>query len=173
VSVKKQDGASCDPGSVCVENASCRGGECLGDTRQCDDHNGCTADLCVWGLGCVHPARPDGSLCSVGDMCTDGDACVDGKCVGIPDNCDDGRACTTDVCVAGLGCVHPPVVCPVSSNGLAAVCDEDSGKCCPLSRTQGFSHREEYPWWVVGMLGTIGGTFLTLAAGVFVSYVAL
>ncbi len=48
------EGARCTPSDECLENGTCRAGQCLGTPRSCDDQNKCTTDACAKGVGCVH-----------------------------------------------------------------------------------------------------------------------
>lgn len=115
------DDAPCDPASVCLEQGRCRGGQCLGIARRCDDNDKCTDDACAMDVGCVHtphvcprPAMacrvatcdptggcgeanaPDATLCGSQD-CVEVNFCVSGQCVQQP---------TPD----GLPCA-PPIAC--------------------------------------------------------------
>lgn len=104
------DGTSCDPQSVCVLNAACRAGRCVGEARSCDDQNACTQDLCNPLSGCEStPAPPCPSIgpCTVG-VCDPAVGCT-------VQQADDGTVCGTvtcdaaDVCISGA-CVNrdPP-----------------------------------------------------------------
>ncbi len=120
------DGLACAPADKCVVNAVCSQGVCLGESKDCDDHNMCTEDLCRQTDGeCIHKENPDicddhnpctadacaaagcqyedlpsGTPCEDGDLCTTQDACLAGACVGNgqPDGspCDDNDSCTID-----------------------------------------------------------------------------
>ncbi len=111
-------------------------GGCMGKAYEdCDDGNGCTADVCSGTKGCVHTPINDGASCSDGNACTTGDTCAtgvckpsttlssgvacddglpcwkpgtcgsDGKCAASP-LCSDGDPCTTDTCDGGV-CSYP------------------------------------------------------------------
>ncbi len=54
VEADSPEGARCTPADECLENGTCRSGQCLGTPRTCDDQNKCTSDACAKGLGCVH-----------------------------------------------------------------------------------------------------------------------
>jgi hypothetical protein len=98
----------CDPGSACLEQGRCTGGQCLGVARRCDDNNLCTSDACAIDAGCVHTAvacpspnkacfvatcdprmgcgeapAPDGTLCGATD-CVMASVCSQGMCQRIP-----------------------------------------------------------------------------------------
>jgi hypothetical protein len=113
----KADGAACDSGLTCVDNARCLGGQCLGSPKSCDDHSVCTNDFCIEGKGCQHEdtsgacqggdpclayfcdpttgcgsaAVPDGTPCSLNQNCERAELCIQGKCVGTP--VPDGTPC--------------------------------------------------------------------------------
>ncbi|MEY3012503.1 MAG: hypothetical protein RIT45_1238, partial [Pseudomonadota bacterium] len=99
------DGNSCTEGDLC-QNGGCKGGKLV----DCDDGKPCTADACLPGKGCVHPAGS--GPCDDGDACTTEDTCdgVFGKCEGgKPKNCVDANACTDDSCDSEKGgCVFSP-----------------------------------------------------------------
>lgn len=130
------DGTSCDPGSVCVLEASCRGGACVGEAKSCDDGNACTLDLCNPLSGCEStPAPPcpsidectvgvcdpqtgcgveqaeDGTVC--GDVtCDSADVCISGACVNRdpPDGfrCAEPSPCSAEGVCQASSCVQPP-----------------------------------------------------------------
>ncbi len=52
------DGTSCTDDDPCTDIDTCRGGVCrVGAALVCDDHDSCTVDSCVAGLGCVFAPR--------------------------------------------------------------------------------------------------------------------
>jgi len=104
------DGAACDAGLDCLQDAQCLGGQCLGAPRDCNDDNACTLDACVPGQGCVHQdesgqctgtdpcqiyycdpthgcaseTAPNGTPCSNDESCQTAKICVLGQCIGTP-----------------------------------------------------------------------------------------
>ena len=97
----------CDDGNTM--NGDCCSATCLFEppTSPCmDDGNQCTDDQCNGAGMCLHPPKPNGTMCEDGDVCTVGEQCVGGVCSGGgPKDCDDHDVCTADSCVEGVGCV--------------------------------------------------------------------
>lgn len=119
------EGQSCTYVSICVLQATCQEGMCAPFvTRNCDDENECTDDVCVEEFGCVR--TNNSSPCDDGSVCTLDDTCIDGACghlnvldcdndvfcdgvelcdpvlgcqAGTPPTCDDGNVCTRDRCL--------------------------------------------------------------------------
>ncbi|MFO0750170.1 MAG: hypothetical protein U1F43_31555 [Myxococcota bacterium] len=56
----------------------------------CDDHNPCTAAVCLQAGGC-NAVPEDGVACDDGDPCSDLELCDAGKCVGSVDICSEDR----------------------------------------------------------------------------------
>lgn len=100
------DGQACDPGTLCLVNATCQGGRCVGDARTCQDDNACTVDVCypLTGceflpappcpgdgrcqqgtcdpqVGCTLAPMPDGTSCGEVTSCVAVDVCIEGECV--------------------------------------------------------------------------------------------
>ncbi len=100
------DGDACDPGTLCLVEASCQGGRCVGQARVCEDDDQCTVDVCYPLTGCEFlPAPPcpgdgrcqrgvcnpssgcglapmaDGTSCGAVDSCVAVDVCIEGACV--------------------------------------------------------------------------------------------
>jgi hypothetical protein len=100
------DGTTCDSGTLCLVNARCEAGRCVGTARTCDDANKCTIDVCYPLTGCEFlPAPPcpgdglcmegtcdpasgcglqprdDGSSCGNSNSCVTAQVCVEGSCV--------------------------------------------------------------------------------------------
>ena len=98
------EGEACDAGDICVVDAVCTEGLCVGAELGCEDGNPCTENLCVSGLGCDFPPAFEGEACDDGSACTDGDRCEAGTCGGATISCDDGNPCTDDTCDAAEGC---------------------------------------------------------------------
>lgn len=112
------DEALCEPDSQCLEQGRCRGGQCLGVARRCNDNDACTSDACAMDAGCIHtritcpppttPCRiatcdartgcgdtvaPDGTPCGRSD-CVSARVCVMGTCgeVATPEGTECGPA---------------------------------------------------------------------------------
>ena len=91
----------------------------------CDDGSACTADVCMDGKGCVHPAV-QGGACDDGNGCTQGDSCGnDGVCKGKGLDCNDGNLCTADSCDAS-GCLYAPVGGQYPWTATTAACDDNN-----------------------------------------------
>jgi len=89
----------------------CEGCTTANQAVNCNDNNGCTADICVGGA-CTHQA-------------------ISGCCLDKFD-CDDGQPCTTDFCVENLKyCVH------AEYGGNTALCcsKETEGTDCAYLNT--------------------------------------
>jgi len=54
VEAARADGTSCGQGNVCLTNATCQAGQCIGATRSCDDGSACTTDACDPSRGCLN-----------------------------------------------------------------------------------------------------------------------
>ena len=106
VQVPVEDGLACDPGTLCLVNARCEAGRCVGTARTCSDGNACTIDVCYPQTGCEFlPAPPcpgdgscmegtcdpmtgcglrprdDGASCGRATSCTEVNVCIEGACV--------------------------------------------------------------------------------------------
>lgn len=143
VETELADGTSCDAQSVCLLNASCRAGVCVGEPRSCDDQNACTLDLCNPLSGCEHtpaPPCPGAGACTVGVCdpklgcttaeapdgtvcgnvsCDSAEVCIAGSCVtrDPPDGfvCEKASPCQGEGVCSGSTCVRPPAT-TLSSN---------------------------------------------------------
>ena len=100
------NGTSCSATSVCLMDATCQAGRCVGVEKSCDDHDKCTLDTCNAVIGCEHlPAPPcpgDGS-CKVG-ACNPATGCGfedadDGTACGPMQTCDAAQVCISGACV--------------------------------------------------------------------------
>lgn len=128
------DGVGCDPQSVCVLNATCRAGRCVGEAKSCNDSNACTIDLCNPLSGCEStpaPPCPSSGACTVGVCdpqrgcgvaqaedgtvcgnvtCDSADVCISGACVNRdpPDGfrCAEATPCSTEGVCSGSTCVQ-------------------------------------------------------------------
>ncbi|MGV3621314.1 MAG: hypothetical protein ACO1OB_10885 [Archangium sp.] len=74
------DDSACDPSSICLEQGRCRGGECLGIARRCDDGDLCTDDACSMDVGCVHTPHscPDPTAACMVATCDSRTGCGEG-----------------------------------------------------------------------------------------------
>ena len=126
------DATTCDDGDACTVEDACLSGECLGNTRDCDDDNMCTTDRCDTAQGCLYDLVADETACDDEDACTEGDACLSGECLGNSVDCDDGNQCTTEHCDTEQGCLYENVPDETACNDENACTDEDvcmSGEC--------------------------------------------
>ncbi|MHB8879331.1 MAG: tenascin-X, partial [Myxococcaceae bacterium] len=118
------DGSACDPHNVCISNASCLDGRCIGAQKGCDDQDACTFDVCDPLRGCEHFAA---APCP-----------GDGKCqTGV---CDPGRGCTLAPAADGTVC-GPTRTCDTSDVCIGGACVQrdppDGFVCAPASPCQG------------------------------------
>ncbi len=135
----RPDGTSCDTEGLCLKDARCVAGHCLGQAVSCDDGNECTADACEPARGCVHfdssarcPSNPDpcqvplcdpkkgcafvdaedGVRCGPSD-CAKANVCLLGKCSEVPvtegASCGDASPCQRRGICKGAVCERPPV----------------------------------------------------------------
>ncbi|MCA2978474.1 MAG: hypothetical protein INH41_10240 [Myxococcaceae bacterium] len=108
----RADGAPCGATNACLVNATCRGGQCVGAARSCDDKSVCTADACDPSRGCL----PEAVACAPS-----------------------ANPCLTSVCEARLGCVTQPVLdgvsCGANDCHLANVCV--GGQCVERAAPEG------------------------------------
>lgn len=106
VDVLAPEGSACDPGTVCVVQATCRAGQCMGLEKSCDDSNACTLDVCNAKTGCEHlpaPPCPGDGACQVG-VCNPASGCglapaSDGTTCGPVQTCDAAQVCIAGACV--------------------------------------------------------------------------
>lgn len=127
------DGTPCP--SLCLEDARCVSGRCMGQPIDCSDRNPCTLDGCSADSGCTHvddpvavcpPVEdpclvpicdsatgcsvvhaPDGTACGPAD-CSDRKICLAGSCqrVSMPEGAPCGGLCGPGVCEDGA-CREP------------------------------------------------------------------
>lgn len=101
-----EDGRACEAGTLCLMDAHCEAGRCVGTAKTCDDGNRCTIDVCYPLTGCEFlPAPPcpgdgvclqgacdpvngcglapreDGSSCGRSASCSEVNVCIAGACV--------------------------------------------------------------------------------------------
>ena len=109
-------GASCNDSNQCTQNDICvddgnGGAECQGgSTRDCNDDNDCTSEVCNPVSGCEY-TNLDGTTCEDGNPCTENDSCFGGVCrPGTGPDCNDNNDCTRDTCEPGTGtCINEPL----------------------------------------------------------------
>lgn len=122
---------ACNDNNSCTVGEQCENGVCQGGVvASCDDGNPCTADSCVPGIGCLHPAD-DANACSDANVCTTGDHCSNGTCVGSAITCpDDENVCTTAFCnpVTGCGFLNNTASC--NDANPCTLSDQCSGGVC-------------------------------------------
>lgn len=144
VEVVRADGTSCGQGDVCLVNATCQAGHCVGALRSCDDGSACTTDACDPSRGCLHEtvtcatstnpclaaacdarlgcvAEPvaDGISCGAND-CETAHVCFSGQCVErtAPEGsvCAPATACRGEGrCTADKACALPPPGAPIEA----------------------------------------------------------
>lgn len=122
---------TCNDGDKCTVQDVCSAqGVCAGVPRDCDDQNGCTADLCDADSGeCVHTNLND--ACDDGNACTEGTECRDGACTGgTAVTCDDGNPCTDNVCEPATGCTYPNNTAACEDGDRCTVRDTCVGGAC-------------------------------------------
>ena len=145
------DDSICQDGDACTALATCKSGSCVvSATKDCDDTNPCTDDLCKDGTCVSIPTTVTPTACDDNNACTTGDACQDGSCKGPINTC----LCQTDadckdkgkdnLCAGswycavqsggGKACVQNPatiVNCNASSDSPCQknLCDPATGTC--------------------------------------------
>jgi cysteine-rich repeat protein len=132
----------CDDGNTA--NGDCCSSTCQFESSGspcADDGNSCTNDQCDGAGVCKHPAKPDGTMCSSGNLCLMGEQCTAGVCKGgEPVVCDDHDPCTADSCDPSIGCVFEIVVkspqCGTCTDSLE---DTEDPNCSTLSAFQRFA----------------------------------
>ena len=134
------DGASCEDGSLCTQNDTCKSGSCAsGSLKVCDDGNICTKDACDLKTGgCAVVAVADGAPCSDGNACTLSDTCKTGACApGANKVCSGSDPCTTASCDINSGkCVAKPDGLLCDDGNACSLGDGcQNGACVPASFT--------------------------------------
>ncbi len=127
----------CDDGLFCTDVDSCSNGNCIGQTRDCDDHVSCTIDACDENANlCTHQSQD--SLCNDNNPCTD-DFCDEAlDCQAVEDDtntCNDGLFCTvSDYCQNG-NCIGDERNCSTFEDECNwGVCDENDRSCASLPK---------------------------------------
>lgn len=138
VETARDEGAACDPHSVCVLEATCHAGRCVGAAKTCDDHDACTIDVCNAVTGCEFlpaPPCPGDGKCQVG-VCDPALGCGlapadDGTTCGALQTCQAAQVCISGQCVVrdppeGYRCAEAS---PCASEGrcVSDVCVRASG----------------------------------------------
>ncbi|MCO4761798.1 MAG: hypothetical protein KC502_09855 [Myxococcales bacterium] len=123
---------TCDDGSKCTGEDSCKNGQCVpGAKTVCDDNNPCTTEFCDPSGGCKpqHNTAP----CSDGDACTVGDTCQKGSCKpGVVNSCSDGNPCTAESCDKLKGCIVTTTSAKCDDGNVCTQGDTCAkGKCSP------------------------------------------
>jgi len=128
-------GSDCIDGNLCNDPDTCDGhGHCVGQEPlticpgdQCHDPIECDPQL-----GCLNPAKADGTPCDDGDACS-GDQCVGGVCIGsVPtcgdgiiqsscEYCDDGNTQKDDGCNAGCKMERQGWLCQQSIGAASGI----------------------------------------------------
>ena len=112
------------------------------------DGNDCTNDECNGAGVCLHPAKPNGSMCAATNLCMTGAECVAGTCDGgEPLVCDDDDTCTTDTCEPTIGCLFEIGVespeCDSCADGIDndgdGEIDAENPNCSTLNQLQRFA----------------------------------
>jgi hypothetical protein len=132
--------APCDDGDPCTLEDKCSQAKCTsGKTKDCNDKNSCTDDVCNKITGECDYTNRNGLPCDDGNACKSNDLCFGPVCMGtVWVDCDDSNMCTEDTCEEATGCIHTPVfnLCndanectenDVCSNGI---CKGSGGPSC-------------------------------------------
>jgi hypothetical protein len=125
------DGASCDDGLYCNGRDVCQVGVCVhGPSPALDDGKTCTLDVCLEGVGVIHPASPKGTSCDPSNLCRTCDGA--GACGGpTASQLNDGNKCTTGSCDPATGKITPAPAPPCQlPAGFSAQCASVS--CDPV-----------------------------------------
>ena len=114
----KPNGSPCSDSNACTQADSCQAGACTGASPvvcptpdQCHDPGVCNPS----NGQCSNPEKPNGSICSDGNVCTQSDTCQAGACAG-----------------------GNPVVCTASDQCHdAGTCDPANGQCSNPAKPNG------------------------------------
>ena len=100
------NGITCNDGNACTRTDACQSGLCVGTNPVfCKARGQCH----LWGVCdpangvCSDPVKPDGTICTDGNLCTQNDSFQTGVCVGSAIPCDDDNFCTADSCDPAKG----------------------------------------------------------------------
>lgn len=125
---KTPDGVPCDDGKLCTVGERCKAGKCQGGTKRNCKHlaDGCNAENCDEGLGCVAVPIADDTPCDDQLWCTEGDTCLQGKCLGTQ------RDCAADLapCRILVGCDESQDECVTDEAPTGTACDD--GQYCTV-----------------------------------------
>ena len=130
---------ACSDGDECTTGDACAGGACQkGVTKNCDDGNTCTFDVCEPKTlgGCYHLAKQSPCCTGVTSICDDGNPCTSDDCdpatsdcthVNNSASCDDANACSSaDICSGGA-CAGSSITCNDSNPCTNDSCDKALG----------------------------------------------
>jgi hypothetical protein len=125
------DNTTCSiPSNLCIVNATCQGGACVGSQKTCPPSTtACQDNTCAPATGvCGLAPQAAGSACTDGNGCTSGDKCnAAGTCVTTPVACPAPLACqVSDVCVSTGDATF---TCQVTNASAGTTCDADSNPC--------------------------------------------
>lgn len=147
--VPKADGAACTSADLCVINAACQAGLCVGVPKDCffaPVPDSCKVAQCNPATGACEPMPGhEGAACSdSGDMCMTGKTCQGGYCLGgTPKSCNHlSVGCTNGVCDPGTGQCYGQAVQPgdaclqVKAECQVGVCTP-SGQCAAVTQGDG------------------------------------
>lgn len=145
----KANGSTCTSDDLCIVNATCQAGQCVGASKDCFFYpvpDSCKVGACNPATGnCEAVAGNEGVACSdSGDLCMVGKTCQGGFCVnGTPKNCSAfTTGCNNGLCDPGTGsCYAEPVppggTCAESTDACnVGVCDA-AGQCIPVPANDG------------------------------------
>lgn len=147
-----EDGAACIADNLCEVNATCQGGVCEGNPKDCtfSPNTECNSVACNPATGACDPTpdpAKDGAFCALtGDPCMVQKACDGGACLGgVPKNCSAfTNGCNNGLCEPQTGACYADPVAPGGQcfDGVAqcqvGVCSS-GGTCDPMPATEGAS----------------------------------
>lgn len=118
-----ETGVTCLSTDLCIINATCTNGLCVGTRKNCEDGDPCTDNYCDSADGTCKK-RFNSEPCEDGNICTIGETCSGGNCInGRARDCSDTDPCTADRCIVGTGCVNDHIMgCEHCPSGLDAEC---------------------------------------------------
>ena len=128
VTTEVNEGGACGVANLCLSNARCVKGACLGVPTNCDDGSVCTADSCNAQLGCLHEATT-ASCPATNDPCK-APTCDPATGCGVA-NVADGTPCGSVDCATANICLN---------GACQAVVPPDGFECSEASPCQGAGH---------------------------------
>jgi hypothetical protein len=145
------DGTPCFLEDLCTVNATCKGGSCFGEAKDCffaPVPSACHTSACDPATGeCAPIPGNDGASCpNDGDLCMVNKFCQGGNCLGgSPKDCSSAtNTCNTGVCDPATGaCVGDPLppggTCPEATDACnIGICDVN-GACAPTPTNDGMA----------------------------------